>query len=209
MNRVRSLLDKYDVKCDYDNIFGVKGIRWLKSLKLSDNDQILLHEYVMQIEFLNTEIKNIESKIICEASKNESVKILMSMTGIDYFSAMMMASEIGDITRFNTPEKLVSWSGLCPSIHQSGNSLYMGRMKYGNKKVRWILIQAANTAARNDDRLKKFYIRIAKRHGHNIAITHVANKMLTIIWYMLVNKKLYNERKHSLYETKLKRIQRT
>jgi transposase len=61
MNRVRSLLDKYDVICDYDNIFCVKGRRWLKSLKLSDNDQILLHEYVMQIEFLNTEIKNTES----------------------------------------------------------------------------------------------------------------------------------------------------
>ena len=83
------MLDKYDVRCDCDNIFGVKGTRWLKSLKLSDNDQILLHEYVMQIEFLNTEIKNIESKITCEASKNESVKILMSMTGIDYFSAML------------------------------------------------------------------------------------------------------------------------
>jgi transposase len=135
MNRVHSLLDKYDVKCDYNNIFGVKRTRWLKSLKLSDNDQILLHEYVMQIEFLDTEIKNIESKIICEASKKESVKILMSMTGIDYFSAMMVASEIGDITRFSTPEKLVSWSGLCPSIHQSGNFLYMGRMKDGNKKV--------------------------------------------------------------------------
>ena len=209
MNRVRSLLDKYDVICDYDNIFGVKGRRWLKSLKLSDNDQILLHEYVMQVEFLNTEIKNTESKITCEASKNESVKILMSMTGIDYFSAMMIASEIGDITRFSAPEKLVSWAGLCPSIHQSGNSLYMGRMKYGNKKIRWILIQAANTAARKDDRLRKFYLRIAKRHGHHIAITHVANKMITIIWHMLVNKKLYNERKQSLYETKLKRIQRT
>ena len=183
------MLDKYDVICDYNNIFGAKGTGWLKSLKLSHNDQILLHEYVMQIEFLNTEIKNIESKITCEASKNESVKILMSMTGIDYFSAMMIASEIGDITRFRTPEKLVSWSGLCPSIHQSGNSLYMGRMKYGNKKVRWILIQAANTAARKDDRLKKFYILIAKRHGHNIAITHVANKMVTIIWHMFVNKK--------------------
>jgi hypothetical protein len=43
MNRVRSLLDKYDVLCDYDKIFGVKGIRWLKSLKLCDNDQIILH----------------------------------------------------------------------------------------------------------------------------------------------------------------------
>jgi transposase len=88
-------------------------------------------------------------------------------------------------------------------------SLYMGRMKDGNKKVRWILIQAVNTAARKDDRLRKFYLRIAKRHGHHIAITHVANKMLTIIWHMFVNKKLYNERKQSLYETKLKRSQRT
>jgi hypothetical protein len=56
------------------------------------------------------------------------------------------------------PEKLVSWAGLCPSIHQSVNSLYMGSMKNGNKKVRWIVIQAANTAARKDDRLRKFYL---------------------------------------------------
>ena len=34
MNRVHSLLDKYDVKCDYDHIFGVKGTGWLRSLKL-------------------------------------------------------------------------------------------------------------------------------------------------------------------------------
>jgi hypothetical protein len=80
MNRVHSLLDKYDVKCDYDNIFGVKGTRWLRSLKLSDIDQILYMNMSCR-EFLNTEIKNIESRIICEASKNESVKILMSMTG--------------------------------------------------------------------------------------------------------------------------------
>ena len=89
------MLDKYDVKCDYDHIFGVKGTRWLKSLKLSDNDQILLHEYVMQIELLNTEIKDTESKISYQTSKNESVKILMSMTGIEYFSAMLISSEIG------------------------------------------------------------------------------------------------------------------
>jgi transposase len=88
----------------------------------------------MQIEL--TEIKDIGSKKSYQASKNESVKILMSMTGIDYLSAMLIASEIGEITRFSTPEKLVSWSGLCPSIQQSGNSLHMGTMKDGNKKVR-------------------------------------------------------------------------
>ena len=67
------------------------------------------------------------------------------MTGINYFSAMMISSEIGDISRFSSPQKLVSWAGLwLPSAaHQSGNSLYMGRMKDGNKKVRWILIEAS------------------------------------------------------------------
>ena len=78
------------------------------------------------------------------------------MTGIDYFSAMMISCEIGDLNRFSSPQKLVSWAGLCPSVHQSGNSLYMGRMKDGNKKVRWILIEAANTASRTDDRLRNF-----------------------------------------------------
>ncbi|MBV9179037.1 MAG: transposase [Nitrososphaeraceae archaeon] len=64
----------------------------------------------MQIEFLNTEIKNTELKISYQASKNESVKILMSITGVDYLYAMMIASEIGDITRFSTPEtSMVGW----------------------------------------------------------------------------------------------------
>jgi len=83
----------------------------------------------------------------------------------------------------------------------------MGRMKDGNKKVRWILIQAANTASRTDGRLRKFYLRFAKRHGYHIAVTHVANKMCTIMWHLLTYKKLYNERKPNLYKTKLKRIQ--
>jgi len=78
----------------------------------------LLHEYIEQIEFLTREIKNIESKIRIDASNNESVKISMSMIGIHYFSAMMISSEIGDINRFSSSEKLVSWAGLCPSVHQ-------------------------------------------------------------------------------------------
>lgn len=212
MNRVHSLLDKYDLKCKYDHIFGVNGIRWLKSIELKlkgNNDQVQLANYIKNIEFLNSEITQIEKQISTEASQNENVKILMSMTGIDCFSAMLIASEIGDISRFSTAGKLVSWCGLCPTVHQSGNSMYMGRMKKdGNKKINWIMIQAANTASRTDDRLKKYYMNIAKRHGHHVVITHVANKMMRIIWSMLTYKQLYNERKKELYEIKLKRIQK-
>ena len=134
----------------------------------------------------------------------------MSLTGIDYFSsAMLIMSEIGDITRFTDPSRLVSWSGLCPTVHQSGNSLYMGRMKEGNKKIRWIMIQAANTAVvRTDSRMKNYYGKMVKRHGHSsIAITHVANKMMRIMWYMLKNKENYKDGKPETYKRKLKRIQ--
>jgi len=208
MNRVHSLLDKYDQKCKYSHIFGVNGIKWLKSIALKGNDQIQLTNYIHSIEFLNSEIKQIEKKISTEASANEDVRILMSMIGIDCFSAMLICSEIGDISRFSTAGKLVSWCGLCPTVHQSGTSMYMGRMKKdGNKKINWIMIQAANTASRTDERLKKYYKKIAKRHGHHVAITHVANKMIRIIWSMLTYKQLYNERKTEQYERKLKRIQ--
>ena len=171
MNRVHSLLDKYDLKCRFEHIFGVSGIRWLKSieLKLKGNDQVQLANYIKNIEFLDSEIKQIEKEISTEASQNENVRILMSMTGIDCFSAMLISSEIGDISRFSTAGKLVSWCGLCPTVHQSGNSMYMGRMKKdGNRKINWIMIQAANTASRTDEGMKKYYTRIAKRHGHHM-----------------------------------------
>ena len=56
--------------------------------------------------------------------------------------------------------------------------------------------------------MKKYYMRIEKRHGHHVAITYVANKMIRLMWSMLTYKQMYNERKKELYETKLKRIQK-
>jgi transposase len=122
-------LDKYDLKCKYYHLSGVNSIKWLKSIELKGNDQVQLANHIKNIEFLNSEITQIEKQISTEASKNENVKILMSMAGIDYFSAMLISAEIGDISRFSTADKLVSWCGLCPTVHQSGNTMYMGRIK--------------------------------------------------------------------------------
>ena len=62
MNRIYSLLDKYDLKCKYAHIFSVNCIRCLNSiaLKLKGNDQVQLANYTHSIEFLNSEIRKIE-----------------------------------------------------------------------------------------------------------------------------------------------------
>lgn len=140
---MRSLLDRYDLRCDYARMYGVNGRKWLKNLKLpSDNDDATLHRH----------------------------------SGI-----------MGRSVPLHTP---------------AGDSLYLGKMKNGNKRIRWILTEAANIAARTDDRFKQFYANKAKRHGHNIAISHLANKMLVIIWHMLTEERLYRQRKETLYNKK-------
>lgn len=107
VNRVHSLLDKYDANYDGgSHLVGKKGIKWLKSLKLDgNNDQVQLNNYISNIEFLNNEIVQIDKKVSSQAVKNEDVKMLMSMIGIDYFSDILIISEVGDITRFTSPSK--------------------------------------------------------------------------------------------------------
>jgi len=68
-----------------------------------------------------------------------------------------------------------------------------------------MMTQAANVAAFRDDRMGKVYENARKRHPHGIAVSHVANKMATVIWHMLHNGTLYDQRKDALYARKIKR----
>ena len=67
-----------------------------------------------------------------------------------------------------------------------------------------MMTQAANVASFKDERMKEVYQRARKRHPHGVAVSHVANKMGTILWHMLSSKALYNERKDSLYARNLR-----
>ena len=210
INRLHNLLDRYDLnpKDFAQDIWREKALKALDSKSLADpNDDYVLHRYVRGIRHHNAELGLLEKKIAGHASASEDARILMSMTGIDYYAAMLLASEIDGIGRFASPKKLVSWAGMCPTVHQSGNTMYHGRMKKdSNRKVNWVLIQAAHVAVLYDGRMRDYYERMKKTHHSSIAITHVANKMIKIIWHMLTSRDLYRDRNEKLYQKKLKRI---
>ena len=210
INRLHNLLDRYDLnpKDFAQDIWREKALKALDSKSLADpNDDYVLHRYVRGIRHHNAELGLLEKKIAGHASASEDARILMSMTGIDYYAAMLLASEIDGIGRFASPRKPVSWAGMCPTVHQSGNAMYHGRMKKdSNRKVNWVLIQAAHVAVLYDGRMRDYYERMKKTHHSSIAITHVANKMIKIIWHMLTSRDLYRDRNEKLYQKKLKRI---
>lgn len=210
INRLRNLADRYDMdpKCLRGDIWREGALKALACQHLDDrNDDRVFHQYVRTIRHLNEEITLVDTDIAVEAAASDDVRILMSMTGINYRAALIIATEIDDVSRFSHPKKLVACAGMCPTVHQSGSKAYHGRMrKDSNRRLNWIMIQCANVAARSDPRMKQFYARIRKRHGHNVAITHVANKMLRIIWAMLTRRDLYRERNERLYQQKLKKL---
>jgi transposase len=206
-NRVHSHLDRYDYRSPWSDAFGVGGMEWLRGLKLDPVDRCILDSHLRHLKYLDGEIGFLESRIAGHAVDNEDVLLLMTLTGIDYQSAMLLACEIGDIRRFPSAKHFVSWLGLCPGLYQSGDTLVLGRMKKdSNGRARWVLVQAAWVAARNDPRMRELYLRVKARKGSSKAAVRVANKMAVIIWHMLTKREPYEQVKEGLYKSKLKKM---
>jgi len=80
------------------------------------------------------------------AEEDEDVKLLMTIPGIGYYSALLVKSEIGNVDRFPFGERLCSYAGLVPSTYASGKAVRHGAItKEGSRWLRWVVIQAAQT----------------------------------------------------------------
>ena len=166
---------------------------------------------IASIETINQQIDTVSKEISKYAEDDKDLKIL-SITGIDIFSAMLISTEIVDVRRFFTPWKLVSYAGLAPSIRESseGKTKTGGITKQGSSWLRcWIIVQCAlTTAIKYDAHLRTFYDRIRNRRGHATAIViATAKELLVIIWYMLNRNELYRYMDKQRYEKKLQKLE--
>ena len=206
-NNVHALVDKYGFRHEFSDLFGRGGIRWLTTLELNESDRLMLNNHLDHLENLNQQIQRVDEEIHSKACEDEDVKLLLSMTGVDIYTALLIKSEIGSIDRFPDYKRLVSWSGLAPSLHQSGSVEYHGSItKQGSRMLRWIMVEAARVAVNHDDRMRSFYERVKHRRGDQKAIIAVANKMLKITWFMLTRKEPYESRNEKRYQQKLNSI---
>lgn len=207
-NKVHAIVDKYGYRCEYSDMFGKAGIQWLKSQEINQIDSLLLENHLSLIDSIKLQIGRVDDVIRARACEDEDVRLLLSLTGIDVYTALLIRSEVGPIERFSDYKKLVSWAGLAPSVHQSGNVEFHGRItKRGSTILRWALVEDARIAVRHDERMRAFYERVAKRHGDQKATVAVACKMLKIVWFMLTRREAYGDANVRRYGEKLKRIE--
>lgn len=207
-NKIHNILDKYMLK--YDGIlFSAKGLKWLESQNIGTIDRQLVDACLKEMATINELIETVEKQMAFIAINNKKVDLLLGFTGIDYYGALLLINEIGDITRFSNPKKLVSWVGLAPSLHQSGNIRWTGNItRQGNSRIRWYLVEAAQKAARYDPKLRPFYQRIAKKKGNQKAVIAVARKILVSIYHVLTRNELYDGHRQEVITRKIKKMER-
>ena len=151
-----------------------------------------IEEYLECIKSFDERIGRANLKIHDMVRDNEYVQILMSIPGVGKFTALAIASEIDDISRFEDPDKLVSYIGLAPSVRNSVGITHHGKITHaGNATVRWVLTEAVlahRIHAKETTVLTEFYKRVARKRGTAKAIVATAAKMLRIIFWMLKNE---------------------
>jgi len=204
-NRIHGLLDKHGLRMPGTTPFSKGNIAWLRERSLGFMDDAILRSDLAILEAVDGQVTLIEEKIAALAVEDRRVRLLMTMTGVGYFTAMLVMAEVGDVGRFRGDKEFASWMGLVPSVHQSGEKTRMGGVSGpGNKRLRWALVECAQAAVRFDPRFRGLYERVSRRRGSGCAVVAVAHEMARIMYFMLVREEPYRGENRGLTERKLK-----
>ena len=164
-----------------------------KSLKLKEiarntigfsyeSDSFEIKSLIEVYETLEEEIISVENEILTHLSKINSH--IPTIIGIGMVSAATIIAEIEDISRFDSPDKLLAFAGLDPRIYQSGTQSFKGRMnKKGSVVLRRVLMNCAESLLLYNPVFYAYYKK-KRNEGkpHRIALSHVARKLVRTIF---------------------------
>ena len=171
--QILSFLLRLGYKYDNNNYWTARHIKWLKDLELTDLFKETLDEYLDTYEKAVEKLDRLDGKIL-ERSNMERYKKdtdnLNCLKGISKQGALTIISEIGDFSRFATPNELCAYLGLVPGERESaGKGPNLGITKLGNAVVRTQLIESAQAIVRGSPGHKSKRT-IAKQSGQNIRV---------------------------------------
>ena len=193
-NKIHTILAKNNVNHSYTDLFGKQGMAFLRSLTLAENYKIALEGYLTVLDTVRQEIRVVSKKVKQLAEEDADTLLLMTIPGMGYYSALLTKSEIGDINRFPSAKQLCSYAGLVPSTYASGNTCFHGHItKQGSRWLRWILVEAAIHAVKRPGVLRRFYFKVERKKGGQIAKVAAARKLLEWIYHILRDGKTYQE----------------
>ncbi len=180
--------------------FGEEKAKQLKAVASSsfgvsfakDAFSFQIKQLVEQLVFLETQIENLEKEI--SVLLHQVGTVITTIPGIGDVLGAIILSEIGDINRFDSPAKLVAFSGLDVKVSQSGEFIGTKNKisKRGSPYLRRAIWLAATRAAFCDPILSEYYQSLRSRGKHHLtAVGAIARKLCNIIFIILKENRPY------------------
>jgi transposase len=146
--RLKSFLLRHDVRYEGRANWNPAHLRWLAQVVCpTPPQQIVFQEYLRAVTEQHDRLVRLERELQ-EAVKGwrlyPVVEAIQALRGVELTGAVIVMAELGDITRFDSPRKLMSYLGLTPSEHSSGERRRQGGItKAGNSHARRALVEGA------------------------------------------------------------------
>ncbi len=188
LNKINALFNRHGIKIKKEAFTSKRALDRLDMGPFSELERIEIGIVRDQALSLTASIKDLDRHIESYAETVKGYDGLISIKGVGPRSAAIFLSAIGDVSDFETEDKLAAYFGIVPRVSQSNDTDHRGRItKRGNKLVRTTLVQCAFIAIRYSSYLNSFYRRIKERRGVGKAIIATARKLLKIIFDTLKN----------------------
>ncbi len=166
-------------------------------------DGLMCSEQAEKLKIIRSHMDNLE---LCKADLEVTIltlverfipqlELVMTVPGIQLFSAIAIISEIGvDMSVFPTAKHLCSWAGLTPQNNESAGKKKTTRISRAGAYIKPLLVQCALAVAKSDKHpeIKNRYLALKKRRGHKKAIIAICRMLLTAIYAILKKSEAYN-----------------
>jgi transposase len=199
-NRIKGFLHFYGKKIPESHEMKHWSRRFIEELRKLEFTYPLgkeeLQMYIEELQKVRESLLGVVKqlrKYIREYGKEEDMELLMSIPGIGYKTALAVLTEIMDIKRFPSFDKLACFIGFVPSTHSSGEKDRVGplSLRY-SRYLRSLLIEASWIAVRRDPALTLSFMELTKRMSKQEAIVRIAKKLLSRLFHVWKNRVKYS-----------------
>jgi len=175
-------------------LWSERGQAELQKLPLREGMARRREDLLRLLAQLDSWIHELDQRLKREAEEREAARRLMTHPGVGPLTALGTVLVLGPVERFPDARHVTSYVGLIPQEESSGGHQRFGHLtKQGNRLLRFLLVEAAQTASRFDPGLRRGYRRLAFRKGHALAKVAVARKLLIRLYIMLRDEIDYAE----------------
>lgn len=194
-NQLQAVLHQEGFVKPVADVFGKKGRAWMAGLALSPAGRMVVQVWMKIVDQMDAAIAEQMQALEQMAGDDARAKWLQTVPGIGAYSAMVILGEIGDMERFQNKRALASYAGLTPSVRESAGKRKRGGIgHHGSGTLLWIMLQAAQVAARCSPAARAWYLRLKQRKPAQVALIALARKLLTAVWALLRQGLCFDER---------------